>query len=141
MHSTAGVFTVDAALVDAINAVDPSITVATLARHATVEKGQMVATVKIIPFAVAGRLVDKVTELCATREIFAVNPFVPKRVGVIQTVLPSVKQSVLDKTSRLTEAAAGALGQPARRPSGARPMTRPKLPRRQRCWPATTTWW
>ncbi|WP_378942717.1 NTP transferase domain-containing protein [Mesorhizobium sp. ANAO-SY3R2] len=99
----AGVFTVDAALVDAINAIDPSITVATLAQHATVEEGQMVATVKIIPFAVAGHLVSKVTELCATREIFAVNPFVPKRVGVIQTVLPSVKQSVLDKTSRLTE--------------------------------------
>lgn len=99
----AGVFTVDAALVDAINAIDPSITVATLAQHATVEEGQMVATVKIIPFAVAGQLVTKVTDLCATREIFAVNPFAPKRVGVIQTVLPSVKSSVLDKTARLTE--------------------------------------
>ncbi|PWK67614.1 molybdopterin-binding/glycosyltransferase family 2 protein [Aminobacter sp. AP02] len=99
----AGVFTVDAGLIDAINAIDPSITVATLAQHATVEKGQMVATVKIIPFAVAGHLVRQATELCAAREIFAVNPFVPKRVGVIQTMLPSVKPSVLDKTTRLTE--------------------------------------
>lgn len=99
----AGVFTVDAALIDAINAVDPSITVATLARHATVEAGQMVATVKIIPFAVAGELVRKVVDLCAGREIFAVNPFVARRVGVIQTVLPSVKASVLDKTARVTE--------------------------------------
>lgn len=99
----AGVFTVDAGLVDAINTIDPSITVATLARHATVEKGQMVATVKIIPFAVAGYLVRQATALCERSEIFAVNPFVPKRVGVIQTVLPSVKASVLDKTARLTE--------------------------------------
>ena len=44
----AGIFTVDAAMIDAINAVDPTITIATLARHAPVEKGQMVATVKII---------------------------------------------------------------------------------------------
>lgn len=99
----AGVFTVDAALIDAINAVDPSITVATLAQYATVERGQMVATVKIIPFAVAGHLVSKVAELCGPCEIFAVNPFEPKRVGIIQTVLPSVKQSVLDKTLHLTE--------------------------------------
>jgi molybdenum cofactor cytidylyltransferase len=98
----AGVFTVDAALIDAINAIDPAMTVATLAQHATVEKGQMVATVKIIPFAVAGQMVQQATELCAFSEIFAVNAFVPKRVAVIQTVLPSVKPSVLDKTSRLT---------------------------------------
>lgn len=100
---TAGVFTVDAALVDAINAVDPSITVATLARHASVERDQMVATVKIIPFAVAGELVRKVVRLCSSTEMFAVNPFVAKRVGLIQTVLPSVKSSVLDKTARITE--------------------------------------
>lgn len=99
----AGVFTVDAGLVDSVNAIDPSITLATLAQHATVEKDQMVATVKIIPFAVAGHLVRKVVALCVDREIFAVNPFVPKRVAIIQTVLPNIKPSVLDKTTRLTE--------------------------------------
>ncbi|MBE1203646.1 NTP transferase domain-containing protein [Aminobacter carboxidus] len=99
----AGVFTVDAGLIDAINAIDPAITVATLAQHATVEKGQMVATVKIIPFAVAGHLVQQASGLCAFSEIFVVNAFVAKRVGMVQTVLPSVKASVLDKTSRLTE--------------------------------------
>ena len=55
---SAGVFTVDKALIDAINAVDPSITIATVAQHAAVEKGQMVATVKIIPFAVPKGVVD-----------------------------------------------------------------------------------
>jgi len=99
----AGVFTVDAGLVDAINAVDPSITVATLAQHATVERDQMVATVKIIPFAVSGDLVRQATELCAKGEVFAVNAFTARRVGVIQTMLPSVKASVLDKTARLTQ--------------------------------------
>lgn len=100
----AGIFTVDAAMIDAINAVDPTITIATLAQHAPVEKGQMVATVKIIPFAVASVLVDAVAKICAGGEIFAVNAYQPVRVGVIQTVLPSIKTSVLDKTLRVTEA-------------------------------------
>ncbi|MGX5800128.1 NTP transferase domain-containing protein [Bradyrhizobium sp. Arg314] len=100
----AGVFTVDAGMIDAINAVDPAITIATLAQHAPVEKGQMVATVKIIPFAVAASLVDAVVKACAGREIFAVNAYRPINVGVIQTVLPGVKPSVLDKTVRVTEA-------------------------------------
>ncbi|AZN99482.1 4-diphosphocytidyl-2C-methyl-D-erythritol kinase [Mesorhizobium sp. M9A.F.Ca.ET.002.03.1.2] len=99
----AGIFTVDAAMIDAINAVDPTITIATLAQHAPVEKGQMVATVKIIPFAVGSVLVDAVAGICAGGEIFAVNAYQPVRVGVIQTVLPGIKPSVLDKTLRVTE--------------------------------------
>ncbi|MGX5828829.1 NTP transferase domain-containing protein [Mesorhizobium sp. 43Arga] len=105
LHAKAsGIFTVDAAMIDAINAVDPAITLATLAQHAPVEKGQMVATVKIIPFAVASTLVDIVVKICAGGEIFAVNAYLPVRVGVIQTVLPGIKPSVLDKTLRVTEA-------------------------------------
>jgi molybdenum cofactor cytidylyltransferase len=100
----AGVFTVDAAMIDAINAVDPAVTIATLANFAAVEQGQMVATVKIIPFAVPNDTVEVVTELCAGGEIFAVHPFSPKRVGIVQTVLPGIKDSVLAKTTRITEA-------------------------------------
>ncbi|TGV74934.1 4-diphosphocytidyl-2C-methyl-D-erythritol kinase, partial [Mesorhizobium sp. M00.F.Ca.ET.149.01.1.1] len=102
--AAAGVFTVDAAMIDAINAVDPAITIATLAQYAPVEQDQMVATVKIIPFAVAASLVDRVVKICAGREIFAVNTYRPSNVGVIQTVLPGIKPSVLDKTLRVTEA-------------------------------------
>lgn len=101
---SAGIFTVNATIIDAINAVDPAITIATLAQHAPVEKGQMVATVKIIPFAVSSALVDAVTKICAGEEIFAVNAYQPVRVGVIQTVLPGIKPSALDKTLRVTEA-------------------------------------
>ena len=101
---SAGVFTVDKALIDAVNAVDPAITVATLADHATVEAGRMVATVKIIPFAVAGALVERAATFAAGREAFAVHPFAPHRVGLVQTVLPNIKASVLDKTARITGA-------------------------------------
>lgn len=98
----AGVFTVDRALVDAVNAVDPSITLATLPEHAPVTAGQMVATVKIIPFAVSSRAVDKVTGIAAGGSAFSVHPYRAAKIGLIQTELPSVKPSVLDKTAQIT---------------------------------------
>jgi molybdenum cofactor cytidylyltransferase len=100
----AGVLRIDKAIIDAINRVDPAITVATLPPYAALEAGQMVATVKIIPFAVHETLLERVEAICASGEAFSVRPFVPRRVGLIQTVLPGVKASVLDKTARITEA-------------------------------------
>ena len=56
------------ALIDAINRVDPAITIATVAEFAAVEAGQMVATVKIIPFAVKAALVEAVAATGAGRD-------------------------------------------------------------------------
>src|SRR3954470_8430073 len=56
---SAGVLVVDKAGVDALNDVDPDITFATLAAYAPVVAGKMIATVKIIPFAVAGAARDR----------------------------------------------------------------------------------
>lgn len=98
-----GVFTVDKALVDAINRVDPDVTLATLAEFAPVIEGQMVATVKIIPFAVPKPVIETVLGLAGSRQAFSVRAYRPFSVGVVQTVLPSLKESVLDKTLRVTE--------------------------------------
>jgi molybdenum cofactor cytidylyltransferase len=100
----AGVFTVDRGLIDAINKVDPAITIATLAEFAPVEPGRMVATVKIIPFAVKADLVEKAIAIASAKQVLAVRPFRPMKVGIVQTVLPGVKDSVLAKTVKITEA-------------------------------------
>src|SRR5216684_1699317 len=50
-----GVLRVDRAAIDRLNRIDPAITLATLAAFAPVVAGKMVATVKIIPFAVEPR--------------------------------------------------------------------------------------
>lgn len=103
VHARAsGVFTVGKATVDAINAVDPAITVATVAQHAEVVRGQMVATIKIIPFAVPGHLVNEVAVLARSGEALAVHPFRPMRAGLVQTQLPGLKESVLNKTANIT---------------------------------------
>ncbi|MDN2567861.1 molybdopterin-binding/glycosyltransferase family 2 protein, partial [Aquibium sp. A9E412] len=98
----AGLFVVDRALVDAINRIDPTVTLATLDSHRAVEAGQMVATVKIIPFAVPEARVAAAVAAAHGRLVLDLRPFRPHRVGIAQTVLPNVKQSVLDKTARIT---------------------------------------
>ncbi len=98
--AVAGLFTVDRALVDALNRIDPAVTLATLPCHAAVVAEQMVATVKIIPFAVPAGVVEEVVQLCASSVAAAVHAFHPSRIALVQTTLPGVKASVLDKTSR-----------------------------------------
>lgn len=97
----AGLFIVDKEAVDRLNAVDPAITLATLPDYSPVTEGQMVATVKIIPFAVPARRVSEAVDEIR-EDVFRVAPFRPHSVGVVQTALPGLKDSVLDKTARIT---------------------------------------
>ena len=102
MAEAAGLLVVEAAAIDAINAVDESITVATLTPMRPVVAGEMIATVKIIPFAVAGRCLD--TSLAAASEPpVSVAPFEPLRVGVVSTVLPGLKPATILKTLKLLD--------------------------------------
>ncbi len=52
-----GVLALDVAAIERLNVIDPMVTLATLPPFKRVAPGQMVATVKIISYAVAGRLV------------------------------------------------------------------------------------
>ncbi|UIJ73549.1 NTP transferase domain-containing protein [Aurantimonas sp. HBX-1] len=101
---TAGLFLPDRRVVDALNAIDPGITLATLDEYEPVEAGRMVATVKIIPLAVAGAAVEAALALLREAPAFRLAPWRPRRLALIQTELPGVKPSVLDKTRKATEA-------------------------------------
>ena len=57
-----GVADVDRAAIDAANAVDPMITVATVPRWQRMAPGGMVATVKIIAYGVAGEALERAAE-------------------------------------------------------------------------------
>ncbi len=103
-----GLVRIDATKIDAINAIDEAITVATLADLAPAEPRTMLATVKIIPFAAPREALAKCLALAADAVTFA--PFAPKRAALIQTRLPGTKQSVLDKTEDATRQRLAALG-------------------------------
>jgi molybdenum cofactor cytidylyltransferase len=99
----AGVLVVDKTGVDALNDVDPAITFATLNAYAPVVAGKMIATVKIIPFAVSGGARDKaVAAARAARPIVRVAPFRLRKIGIISTVLPGLAEKVIEKTLRVT---------------------------------------
>ncbi|HYL34135.1 MAG TPA: molybdopterin-binding/glycosyltransferase family 2 protein [Stellaceae bacterium] len=108
---TAGLCRVDRAAVDRLNAIDEAITLATLEPDAVVAPKQMVATVKIIPFAVAGeRLAACERAVAGGPHLVAVAPFTAKRAVLIQTELPGLKPSILDKTVEVTRARLATLG-------------------------------
>jgi len=93
-----GLLRVDAARIDEINAIDESITVATLTPYQAVVGGQIVATIKVIPFAVADCLIDACMAAAGDTPVIVCAAFRPQRAALIQTELPGTKSSVLDKT-------------------------------------------
>lgn len=98
----AGILMVDREAVDRINRIDEAITFATLPAFKSVVAGEMIATVKLIPFGIEAELRDRaVAALHGSR--LQVAPFTVKRVGVVSTVLPGLASKVIDKTIRVTE--------------------------------------
>ena len=61
-----GVLVVDRAAVDGINRVDEAITFATLQAFKPVVPGEMIATVKIVPFGIEGSLCERAVEAAKT---------------------------------------------------------------------------
>ncbi|MGH7601892.1 MAG: molybdopterin-binding protein, partial [bacterium] len=82
----AGLLRINVEAVDHLNEIDDGITVATLATHAFVRTAQMVATVKIIPFAVPQSAVQTLEEYTRTAEsIISVQALPARKVGLIVT--------------------------------------------------------
>ena len=97
-----GVLLVDVAAVDRVNAVDERLTLATLPAFRAVAEGEMVGTVKVVPFAVAGTVLDAAVAAAAVSPL-RVSPYRPHRIGVVSTVLPGLKPSVVAKTLRVLD--------------------------------------
>jgi len=74
------------------------VTLATVPAHAAVREGAMVATVKIIPYAVRRETVHACEEAVAGGAL-RVAPFRPMSVGLVVTRLPGVHESVLDRAA------------------------------------------
>ncbi|MCB2054034.1 MAG: molybdopterin-binding/glycosyltransferase family 2 protein [Geminicoccaceae bacterium] len=106
----AGLLLIDEEAVDRINRVHEAITLGTLPAHAVVRPHQMVATVKIIPYAAPRPAVDRCLALAAEASVLRLAPFRPLRADLIQTELPSVAAKVLDKTARITAERMAAVG-------------------------------
>ncbi|MFP6717380.1 MAG: molybdopterin-binding/glycosyltransferase family 2 protein [Alphaproteobacteria bacterium] len=106
-----GLVVVDRGRIDQINLLDESLTIATLAHCDVVMPKQMVATVKVIPFSVPGRVIEAATEVALhPAPLINIAPFTAKQVGLILTRLPGTKQSVLQNTIKTVRARVETVG-------------------------------
>jgi molybdenum cofactor cytidylyltransferase len=97
----AGVLVVDKDSVDRLNRVDEAITFATLPAYKPVVAGEMIATVKIIPFAV-GKAARDAALAGVQKPLLRVAPYRIRKVGVVSTILPGLSPKVIDKTLKIT---------------------------------------
>jgi len=99
---TAGVLVVDRDAIDRLNRVHESITFATLSAFKPVVEGEMIATVKIIPFAVEQASFEAALALAGkTKPLIRVAPYKIQKLGVVSTLLPGLVPKVVDKTLKI----------------------------------------
>ena len=119
-----GVLVVDRAAIDRLNRVDEAITFATLPEFKPVVEGEMVATVKIIPFAVGRAPLARALDVAAqAKPLLRVQPYRVRKVGVVSTLLPGLNDRVIEKTIKITEERLA--------PAGARIVAERRVPHEQ----------
>ncbi|MCZ6859776.1 MAG: molybdopterin-binding/glycosyltransferase family 2 protein [Alphaproteobacteria bacterium] len=98
-----GLAILDRAQVAQVNAVDEGLTVATLEPFTVVEPGDLLATVKVIPFSISeSTLADCLRHAVDPGALVRVAAFRSKRVSLLQTELPGFKKSLIDKMLAVT---------------------------------------
>lgn len=111
LYATAdGLALIDEAALVALNAIDESITLATVAAFARVSARQMLGTVKIIPFAAPRAAVERAERLLAKGPILRLAAFLPRRMALISTFLPDTRPALLAKNRSALDARIKSVG-------------------------------
>jgi len=103
MSEQNGIALLNRDLINKINTIDPSITVASVKNFEKIESGQMLATIKIIPFSSPEEYVNKAIGFAelADRSLVSIAPFLRKKIGVISTQLPSTPEKLIHKSEKI----------------------------------------
>lgn len=105
-----GLLALDVALIDRLNALDESLTLATQPPYAPLSAREMAATIKVIPFAVPGAVLAKAEALARAGHALSFHPYRPLRAGLVMSHLPGMKPGILDNTLEATRARIAAVG-------------------------------
>ena len=93
---------VDKDAIDRLNRIDEAVTFATLPAFKPVVEGEMIATVKIIPFAVGKAPLDEaLAQAAKAKPLIRVAPYKIRKLGVVSTLLPGLAPKVVEKTIRV----------------------------------------
>lgn len=102
-----GLVVLDPQGVNALNLIDEAITIATVGLHEPVEPGQIIATIKVNPYAVSEAVVSAWE---AATTVIKIRPFKSCRVSFIQTMSSRIKVTVLQKALLATKARVESMG-------------------------------
>ena len=106
-----GLLQIDRTRIDALNAIDEGVTVATVTPDRPVQVGQLVATVKVVPLGMSrGSIESWIAATPQRSPPISVAPFQDHAVGLLLSHLPGTKPEILDKTVRTIDARVVALG-------------------------------
>lgn len=106
----AGVLRLESGVIAAVNAIDEAVTLATLADHARVTPRQMLATIKIIPYAAPEAAVAAAEALLAGRDAIRVAPLARRTAGLILTRTPGMSDKLVGKGAEAVRARLTTLG-------------------------------
>jgi molybdenum cofactor cytidylyltransferase len=111
IHATGpGLALIDGDRVRALNRLHESLTLATLSPFALVEDRQMLATVKVIPFAVPRTIVAEALAIAGNKPLIGRKPLQARRAGLIITKLPQTKLSLIEKSREAMRVRLEAMG-------------------------------
>ncbi len=105
VSKSSGVVDINTKLLKKINKIDPSITIATVKNMDMVTAGQMLATIKIIPFSTKQKFLDKAEKKAKKKKspLIQVHPFKKKKIGLISTLLPNTPDKLVTKSKIVLE--------------------------------------
>ncbi|HQT67597.1 MAG: 4-diphosphocytidyl-2C-methyl-D-erythritol kinase [Rhodospirillales bacterium 20-60-12] len=98
-----GLLKINVPAIERLNFIDEAITIATLADLSNVAAGDMLATIKIIPFAVAGETLRLAEAIIAqSPDLLVIKPYRPLRAALILSTLPQLKDAAIEHTIEAT---------------------------------------
>ena len=105
-----GLARLDRQLLAAFNALDEGLTLASVQHNQLLGPGQMLATLKIIPFALPQRVIEAAETLLKQGKLLEFQPLASCKAALIQTRVSATQMAVLTATEKVTRARLEALG-------------------------------
>ncbi len=98
MSASHGVAAIDADRINRLNHIHESLTVATVSPHDVLNQGQMLATIKVIPFAVPRPVLQEALALLDGCSALSIVPLPKRQVALIITRLAGTRNSLVEKS-------------------------------------------
>lgn len=110
LHATEdGLLIIDSPALIALNLIDEDIATATLPDFSPVRRGDLVATIKVIPYALDKGEVERICDAAKAAPLRLAR-FQPMAVELIHTLLPTISEKLVRKTGDVLSARLAALG-------------------------------